>query len=115
MKKKWYSQLFEMYEQQVQETPIRKRPDFVDDEHYEFNGVPYFIEAGFDWQEKAVGHRATIGHHGVTGHDVYGTVPVAIEWIEVMDINHNVVTDPDVIKDASEYALERGRENASEQ
>jgi len=97
---------------QVREETRPRNVDFTDEEHYEYNGKPYFIEAKFEWEEKAVGHRASIGHHGVTGHDVYGLRPVGIEWIEVTDMNHNVVTDPAIIKDASAYALERGTEKS---
>jgi len=109
---KWYSQLSEVYENQVAESG--HKTDFIDDEHYQYNDVPYTIEAGFEWEEKAIGHRATIGHHGVTGDDVYGMRPVGISWIKVTDNAGNIVTSPDIIKDASEYALVKGEEQAAE-
>jgi hypothetical protein len=109
-----YKVLREVYEQRIANTSDRKA-DFIDDEHYQYEGVPYTIEAGFDYEEKAIDHRASIGHHGVTGHDVYGMRPVAVNWIEVTDDAGNIVTDPLIIKDASEYALVRGEEQASEQ
>ena len=109
-----YKVLGEVYEQRIAGTGNRKT-DFTDDEHYQYKGVPYSIDAGFEWQEKTTGHRAFIGHHGVTGHDTYGMRPVAISWIEVTDTAGNIVTDPPLIKDASQYALVRGEEQASEQ
>jgi hypothetical protein len=110
-----YKVLAEMYEQEIQEQPVsHRKTDFIDDEHYQFNGVPYTIEAGFDWEESSVGHRASIGHHGVAGHDVYGLRPVGITWIEVTDSAGNIVTDETILKDASEYALERGNEEAAD-
>ena len=107
-----YKVLAEVYEQKVQEARPRGI-DFIDDEHYEFNGKPYNIEAKFDWEEKAVSHQASIGHHGVTGKDIYGMVPVGIEWIEVTDVDGNVITDLAVIKDASQYALTSASEDPS--
>ena len=107
-----YKVLAEMYENQVQETSHRK-VDFIDDEHYYYNGVNYSIDAGFNWEDKATGHVAGIGHHGISGYDVYGSRPVSIDWIEVKDINGKIVTDEEIIKDASEYALVRGNEEAA--
>jgi hypothetical protein len=113
MRNNSYKVLAEMYETKVSET--NRKTDFIDDENYQYSGVPYTIEAGFDYEEKSIGHNASIGHHGVTGHDVYGMRPVAISWIEVTDNAGNIVTDPDIIKDASEYALVRGEEQAADQ
>ena len=39
-----YKVLAEMYEQEIQEQPVsHRKTDFIDDEHYQFNGVPYTI------------------------------------------------------------------------
>ena len=122
-----YKILAEVYKQGIQEsipstlhTPVPKAmaseakkrvTDFIDDSNFDYNDIPYTIDAGFVWEERAVGHQASIGHYGVDHKDVMGLVPVSIKWIEVTDDNGKVVTDPDIIKSAEEFALIMAREN----
>ena len=95
----------------VKEAPLM-RADFTDDENFEYNGRYYSVEAIFDWENKATGHNASIGHHGVTGQDTYRDVPVSINQLQVTDMDTgNVVTDQNVLNAAAEFALTTAQEN----
>jgi len=89
-----------------------KYADFSDDENFEYNGRYYSVEAIFDWENKATGHRASIGHHGVTGQDTYRDVPVGVNQLQVTDMETgNVVTDKEVLNAAAAFALTTAQEN----
>jgi len=107
-----YKILAEKYVKQiVKESPL-KYADFSDDENFEYNGRYYTVEAIFDWENKATGHNASIGHHGVTGQDTYRDVPVSINQLQVTDMDTgNVVTDQNVLNAAAEFALTTAQEN----
>jgi len=95
----------------MKETPLM-RADFTDDENFEYNGRYYSVEAIFDWENKATGHNASIGHNGVTGQDTYRDVPVGVNQLQVTDMEAgNVVTDQDVLNAAAEFALTTAQEN----
>jgi hypothetical protein len=79
----------------------------------EINGKMYTVKAAFDWENKPTGHQASIGHEGITHKDRYQNMPKGIKWIEVVD-DSGYVTDPVVIQNATDIALEQGSDDARE-
>jgi len=70
--------------QEVKETSPRD-VEFMNDNDFEYNGTPYEVQAKFVWN----GDRA-----------------VDTEWLQVMDINGNVATDPKLLQAAKAFALD---------
>jgi hypothetical protein len=103
-----YRVLAEKYE--VIEARNNRKVDFIQD--VTVNGAMYTVDAGFMWEDQAIGHKASIGHYGVRGKDVYKHMPVAIEWIEIVDDN-GVVTDPETVQAVSDHVLEIARAEAA--
>ena len=69
----------------------------------EMNGEVYTVYANVTTERQAVDHRASIGHYGVSGKDVYGNVPTGIEdmeayWYDPETDFETEVTDPNVLK-----------------
>jgi hypothetical protein len=104
-----YRVLAEKYE--VIEARNNRKVDFIQD--VTVNGAMYTVDAGFMWEDQAIGHKASIGHYGVEGKDIYKHMPVAIEWIEIVDDN-GVVTDPETVQAVSDHVLEIARSEAAE-
>ena len=98
-----YRVLAEKYE--VIEARNNRKVDFIQD--VTVNGAMYTVDAGFMWEDQA------IGHYGVEGKDIYKHMPVAIEWIEIVDDN-GVVTDPETVQAVSDHVLEIARSEAAE-
>jgi hypothetical protein len=59
--------------------------EFMNDNDFEYNGTPYEVQAKFEWN----GDRA-----------------VDTEWLQVMDIDGNVATDPKLLQAAKAFALD---------
>ena len=70
--------------QEVKETN-HNDVEFMNDNDFEYNGTPYEVQAKFVWN----GDRA-----------------VDTEWLQVMDINGNVATDPKLLQAAKAFALD---------
>jgi hypothetical protein len=70
--------------QEVKETSPRD-VEFMNDNDFEYNGTPYEVQAKFVWN----GDRA-----------------VDTEWLQVMDIDGNVATDPKLLQAAKAFALD---------
>ena len=102
-----YKILAEKYE--AVESTVNRRTDFIED--MEVEGKMYTVEAGFNWEDEVVSHKASIGHYGVTGRDVSAYMPQSIAWIKIDDDN-GAVTDPTVVEIISDMVLEKGREEA---
>lgn len=104
-----YKVLAEKYE--VIEANRNRRTDFIQD--VAVNGTMYTVDAGFVYEDQAIDHKASIGHYGVTGKDIYKRMPVAIDWIEIVSDN-GVVTDPETVQAVSDTVLEIARNEAAE-
>lgn len=102
-----YKILAEKYE--TVESAVNRKPDFLED--MEVEGKMYTVEAGFNWEDEVVDHKASIGHYGVTGRDVSVHMPRSIAWIDITDDN-GPVTDPSIVEMISHMVLEKGREQA---
>ena len=102
-----YRVLAEKYE--TVESTVNRKLDFLED--MEVEGKMYTVEAGFEWDDEVVSHRASIGSAGVTGRDISKYMPQSVSWIKIDDDN-GMVTDPTVIEMISDMVLEKGREEA---
>jgi hypothetical protein len=102
-----YKILTEKYE--TVESVVNRRTDFIED--MEVEGKMYTVEAGFNWEDEAVSHRASIGSAGVAGRDVSTYMPQSVAWIKIDDDNGKV-TDSTVIEMISDMVLDKGREEA---
>ena len=102
-----YKILSEKYE--AVESAVNRKIDFIED--MEVEGKMYTVEAGFNWEDEAVSHKASIGSAGVTGRDVSAYMPQSLAWIKIDDDNGKV-TDPTVVEMISDMVLDKGREEA---
>lgn len=104
MKKSELKQLIrEVITEVIQSQPQRHWD--ADEFEVEVNGKRYFVNADFNWQQKAVGHRPMPGDGH--GRDQMAEVPVSIKDIEATDEDGNGVLDQKMLNDIGEIVIDR--------